>query len=95
MCRGCRKLLHFDALASLSSLRDLAMPAASQDKDIAEVRRLICEFCVASLQNNGVKRVVDMPPAMENSVCRNDPKDDALVLGSGQGACLYLCVILT
>ena len=41
-CRGCRKLLHFDALASLSSLRDLAMPAASQDKDIAEVRQWSC-----------------------------------------------------
>ena len=47
--RGCRKLLHFDALAGLSSLRDLAMPAASQDKDIAEVLTLTLKLILLEM----------------------------------------------
>jgi hypothetical protein len=34
-------VLHFDALAGLSSLRDLALPAASQGKEVAEVCSVI------------------------------------------------------
>ena len=45
-CRGCSKVLHFDALVGLSSLRDLALPAACQGKEVAEVRSVMtCRRC--------------------------------------------------